>query len=106
MEAICSLRDILNRELLFPLFLLIFAVGLLLFVWGIVQFLMAQNGVAFGNKSAEDALKDGKKHMLWGIVGMFIIFAAFSLVTLIINIVGGSVTNCQAPTSGYFRGVN
>lgn len=106
MGAICSFRDLLNKEIFFPIFLLIFAVGLLLFVWGLVEFLLAQNGVGVGDKSAKDGLENGKKHMLWGVVGMFIIFAAYSLVTVIVQFVldlgGGTAAVC--PSSGIYRG--
>lgn len=81
------------------MFMLVFAVGFLVFFWGIIEFLFAQNGIGIGGKSSDDALREGKQHMLWGVVGMFIIFAAYSLVALVIQIVGGSIVEC-AP-SGY-----
>ncbi len=104
MGAICSLRDTLNREIFFPLFLLIFAVGFLVFVWGLVEFLLAQNGIGIGDKSSKDGLEHGKKHMLWGIVGMFIIFAAYSLVAVVVQIMGARLIDC--PASGIYRGLD
>lgn len=59
-----------------PLILLIFAVALLIFVWGLVQYLYQLN---VGGKDSDD----GRKHMLWGVVGMFIMVAAGGIIKLI-----------------------
>ena len=63
-----------------PLTALLFAAGLLVFLWGLVEFLAGLNGI--GNKREE-----GKKHMLWGIIGMFVMTSAFAIVKLISNLV-------------------
>ena len=76
-----------------PLIALIFPAGLLVFFWGVVQFLLAVN--AGGTSSKED----GKKHMLWGIIGMFVMVAAWAVFTFLVsNICGG--TNASGCYSG------
>jgi uncharacterized membrane protein HdeD (DUF308 family) len=72
-----------------PLLLLLSAVGLLVFVWGVVEFLWA-----FSNES--ETKEQGKKHMIYGLVGLFIIFTAAALINLVANTVcnGGGVSNC------------
>jgi uncharacterized membrane protein HdeD (DUF308 family) len=57
-----------------PAILLIFAAGFFLFVYGIVQFIW---------KLDEGAQSEGKKHMLWGIVGMFIMVSFYGIIGLI-----------------------
>lgn len=61
-----------------PAILVIFAAGFLLFIWGLVQFLLALN------KSGTE-YDEGKQHMLWGIVGMFIMASVYGIIALIDN---------------------
>ncbi len=64
-----------------PLLALLFAAALLIFLWGVVQFL--------GGVNAEsDAKEEGKQHMLWGIIGMFIMVAALAIIRLVTSTFG------------------
>lgn len=53
----------------------LFALGFLLFVWGLIEFLHAINQ---GRDSSE-----GKQHMLWGLIGMLIMVSALSIIRLL-----------------------
>ena len=61
-----------------PILALMFAAGLVVFVWGVIEFLAGQNGVGEG-------AQNGKRHMLWGIIGMFIMVAAYAILKIIAN---------------------
>jgi len=61
-----------------PILALMFAAGLVVFVWGVVEFLAGQNGIGEG-------AANGKRHMLWGIIGMFIMVAAYAILKIIAN---------------------
>ena len=74
--SITRLVNNLTTAVVNPAILLLFGVALLFFMWGLVQFLIAQNT---GGKD----VKAGKQHMLWGTVGMFIMVAAFGILNLI-----------------------
>ena len=63
-----------------PLILLLFAVALLLFFWGLFQLIL---DLSNGGKGEE-----GKKHMLWGIVGMIVMFSVGGIINLIANSIG------------------
>jgi hypothetical protein len=76
--TIDQLVNNLTRVLINPAILLLFAIALVLFVWGLVQFLIS---LSTGGKDANK----GKEHMLWGTVGMFIMVAAYGILTLINN---------------------
>ena len=76
-----SLIDIFNRTLVNPLLALLFAVGLIVFLWGLVEFLWNLS------RGSHDADK-GKQHMLWGLVGMFVMSSAFAIIRLLAGIVG------------------
>ena len=61
-----------------PAILIIFTAGFFLFVWGLVQFLIGISDDARGN-----AHEEGKKHMLWGIVGMFVMASVYGILALL-----------------------
>jgi len=73
-----------------PLIALIFAAGLLVFFWGVIEFLIAIN--AGGSSSKED----GKKHMLWGLIGMFVMVAAYALFSFLVSNICGSLSSCYS----------
>jgi len=60
-----------------PAILLIFTAGFFLFVWGLVQFLR--------NLESASENEEGKRHMLWGIVGMFIMASVWGIISLLDN---------------------
>ena len=58
-----------------PAIYVLFSLGLLIFVYGVVEFLY--------NLSKGADTKEGKSHMLWGIVGMLIMVSVYGIITLI-----------------------
>lgn len=60
-----------------PAILLIFSAGFFLFLWGLVVFLFKLDE---GGEHEE-----GKKHMLWGIIGMFIMVAVGGIMAILDN---------------------
>lgn len=58
-----------------PILLLLFAAGFLYFLWGMSTFIW--------NAESEDGRTVGVRHMMWGIVGMFIMVAAWGFINLI-----------------------
>lgn len=67
-----------------PLIALIFAAGFLVFAWGVVQFML-------GLANDTEAKNDGKKHMLWGVIGMAIMMSALGILRVIANTFGLSL---------------
>lgn len=80
-----TLADNLTRVIVNPLIALFFAAGLVLFVWGIIEFLVSSSGSGDVGKK-----EDGKRHMLWGILGMFVMAASYTIIKLIDNSVGSN----------------
>ena len=58
-----------------PAIYVLFSLGLLIFVYGVVEFMTALS--KGGNTD------DGKRHMLWGVVGMFIMVSVFGILHLL-----------------------
>ena len=68
-----------------PAIRVVFTAGLFLFLWGLVEFLW---GLKEG-KSQED----GKRHMIWGMVGMLIMVSVYGIIALIVNTFGINLRN-------------
>lgn len=63
-----------------PLIRLMFAVAIVVFLWGVIEMLV----------SSDDAekLATGRRHMFWGIIGLFVMVSAFGLINLVIDFLG------------------
>jgi hypothetical protein len=75
---------------------LLVAVALLVFFWGLVQFI--------ANAGDDDKRKEGKQHMIWGIVGLFVMVSVWGLVGFLGSVIGiqNSPNSVSVPTvSGY-----
>jgi hypothetical protein len=69
-----------NTLIFNPLIGLIFAVALGYFLWGVFVFMMDSDN---STKQSE-----GKQHMLWGIIGMFIMVAVYGIINIITGTFG------------------
>ena len=67
-----------------PIILLLVAVALLVFLWGVLEFV--------GHSDSEDARTTGGRHILWGIVGLAIMLSAFGIINVIVNTIGADPT--------------
>lgn len=68
-----------------PVLLVVFALGFLLFVYGLVEFLWKIN------EGGDN--KEGKQHMVWGIVGMLIMVSVYGILGLIDDTFGLDFSN-------------
>ena len=66
-----------NEFVINPIILLLFAVALLVFFWGIFQFI--------ANASSEEGRKTGQQHIMWGIIGMFIMISVYGIIRIILG---------------------
>ena len=78
MNGTVDLIDRFVSAVINPLIALIFAAGLVVFIFGLVEYL-------YGLSTDTEKKNDGKRHMLWGIIGMFIMSAAFGILRLVAN---------------------
>jgi hypothetical protein len=77
MESIDVLLKAINREIINPLITLAFALTLVYFIYGVIKFIIdKQNGKDDGN---------GRRHMLWGLIGMFVMVSVFGIMQFIVN---------------------
>lgn len=68
-----------------PIIYFFFIASLLVFFWGIIEFL------AQGDNP--EKASSGKRHMFWGIIGLFIFIASIGILRILSNTVGGPTIN-------------
>jgi TRAP-type C4-dicarboxylate transport system permease small subunit len=61
---------------------LLFVIITIYFIWGVIQYISASGD--------EEKLKAGKQHMLWGIIGLAVVGAAWGIASLIWTYLGVS----------------
>jgi hypothetical protein len=87
-SLICKFNEILGAIL--PLLI---AIGVVVFVWGVIQFVIA---------SDEEAKTTGRDRMIYGIIGLAVIIGLWGLVRIVTNTFGiNNVTNITLPTVPY-----
>ena len=78
--SVVTLMRGVNRVIINPLIILLFVLAVVYFVYGLVRYLLYPDN--------EEIRKSSKSHMLWGIIGMFIMVSVFGIMSLIINTLG------------------
>lgn len=66
--------NIINM-ILNPIIGFMFAVAVVFFIYGIVEFMIGAE-----NQEKRDV---GKKHMIWGVVGMFVMISVYGIINLL-----------------------
>jgi uncharacterized membrane protein YidH (DUF202 family) len=69
------------REIVNPIIALLVGIAVLVFIWGVFEFVR--------NAESSDERKTGAQHMLWGAIGLFIMSSAYGIMNLIIGTISG-----------------
>jgi len=87
-----SFLEKLNDVILFPLITLMMAVALLVFLYGCFEYII--------NAGNETARATGKQHILYGIIGMFVMLSALSILSIAVGTFGlqGELNCANNPT--------
>lgn len=73
-EHIAAAQNLVARiqsAFLFPLMMLMIAVAVLVFFWGGFQFVV--------NADNDKGREDGKRHMMYGIIGLLVMISAYAI---------------------------
>ena len=76
MSAIQLLNKI-SKEILQPFVGFLMALAIMLFVFGIVEYMLGA--------ANEDKREEGKRHMIWGIVGLFIMVSVWGIMRILLS---------------------
>ena len=74
-----SLLEKIVDTIINPALSVLVGLGLLLFLWGVFEFLKEGEN--------ETKRKEGKQHMIWGLVGLTIMVSVFGLIKIIVSFV-------------------
>ncbi len=66
-----------NKLIVNPLIILLFALAIVYFLYGIFQFI--------SNQENEEVKTKGKSHMIWGIIGIVIMMGVFTILNIIMD---------------------
>lgn len=91
-EPVITFMGKVMTELINPITGVIFAAALVYFLYGLMIFL-------FG-AGEESVRTEGKRHMLWGVVGMLVMVSVFSILGLVLHTFGVEAENIPEPLGG------
>ena len=80
MSAAQSFIDRVTDYVLTPIMILLTTAAVALFIFGLVQLLF--------NANDNEARTKGKRHILWSIIGLFVIVAATAILRVVLNTFG------------------
>ncbi len=60
-----------------PLIGLMIGIGLIVFIWGVIEFIAGADN--------DQKRQQGKRHIVWGIVGLAVMVGVFGIIRIIIN---------------------
>lgn len=72
--------DIIISVFINPIVALIFSLGMLVFFWGLVEFMWKADSAT--------AWETGGKHIMYGLVGMLIMVAVWGVIAMVTNTLG------------------
>ena len=65
----------IKEYILNPIIGFMFAVAVVMFIYGIVEYIWSADN--------EEKVEVGKKHMIWGIVGMFVMIGVYGILNVL-----------------------
>jgi len=63
-----------------PIVYLLIGIAVVFFLWGVVQFVSGAD--------SEERVTEGRNHMIWGLIGLFIMVSVVGIMNLLCNSIG------------------
>lgn len=76
-SAFDTLLTSIAKEIISPIIYFLIALALIYFLWGVFVFVK--------NSDNPDKRSEGYDHMIWGIIGLFIMIAANGIISMIMS---------------------
>lgn len=70
----------INEKIVEPIILFLVAFAFIIFLYGVYEMISQTDN--------ETARQTGKEHMLWGVVGLFVMFSVFGILNLVCRTIG------------------
>jgi len=93
--SIETLMKSINRVIINPLIILLFALAMVYFIYGLVRYLLSSEN--------EEIRKTSKQHMLWGIIGMFIMVSVFGIMNILLTTLDVPKSDIQINSGGDYN---
>ena len=93
--SVAGLMARINEYIINPAITLLFIIAFVMFVWGLFNFFRAKGG-----GGEQDGVEQGKRHILWGIIGMVIMVSVFGIMQLLITSLGVRGVDPNSPEIG------
>ena len=74
----------ISRYILNPLIALLFGLATAYFIYGVLLYIW--------NPDNEEARETGRRSMVWGVIGMFVMVSVFGIMRLLISTIGADMT--------------
>jgi hypothetical protein len=87
---VVSLMKSIDKVVINPLIFLLFALAMVYFLYGVAQYLLSPDN--------EEVRKTSKSHMLWGLIGLFVMVGVFGILSFITSSLG--VQNIKIQSNG------
>jgi uncharacterized membrane protein len=75
-----SLFQKITTNIVSPIIYLLMAAAIVYFIWGVFMFIK--------NADNSEKRKEGYQHMIWGIIGLFIMFSVRGIINVILSTMG------------------
>jgi hypothetical protein len=85
MDSVKALLGKIEDNILNPLIALLFSLALLYFLFGVYEFIRGA--------SDPEARKTGGNHILWGFIGLLIMFGVYGILKIVTNTLGVPAIN-------------
>ena len=73
-KGVMTLVEEFSKVIFTPIIWLLGGASIIMFFWGLVHFIISEDGTVKEN---------GKRHMVWGVVGIFIIFSVWGIIAFV-----------------------
>jgi hypothetical protein len=77
-----TLMGKIYNVILNPIIALLFGLAFAYFVWGVIRYVWSAE--------QESMREEGRRAIVWGIVGMFVMFSVFGILRLVIGTIGAN----------------
>jgi hypothetical protein len=82
------LLESIKANIVNPLLNILLALAVVVFLWGVFDYVVG-GGKMIGEPGKQtNVLERGKQHIVWGLVGLFIMISAIGIVNLILHLIG------------------